>query len=422
VFAKLGISSRRQLRETLPRTGRAEIPAWTVRLLSEDRRVKVSERLLRRHDQGAAEVRPIELFFDLVYVLAITQLTQYLLEHLSLRGAAETLLLLLVVWAAWNYTSWVTNYFDPGTRPVQLMLLAVMLASLIMSASVPQAFGDRGLAFAAALVVIQVGRTTFAVVVLGREHHLFPVFERALVWWSLTGLLWLAGGLLGGDLRLALWAVAVVVEYGAVWRGFPVLGLGHAATTDYTIAGGHMAERCQQFVILALGESIVITGANLGQRPNSAATVGAFVVAFVGSVALWWIYFDRAAEAGRRVIAAATDPGRLGVSAYTYFHIPMVAGIIVAAGADELVIAHRTEEATLASTALILGGPALYLAGSAIFKMALWQEVPWSRPVAILALGALIPLALVSSALVLLAAATLVLVGVALWDIHIEGG
>jgi low temperature requirement protein LtrA len=124
-------------------------------------------------------------------------------------------------------------------------------------------------------------------------------------------------------------------------------------------------------VILALGESILVTGANFGELPSSTQTVAAFIVAFIGSVALWWIYFDRAEEAGRRVISAASDPGRIGVSAYTYFHIPMVAGIIAAAGADELTIAHPTDEATVATTALILGGPALYLVGNAMFKWAL---------------------------------------------------
>ena len=141
---------------------------------------------LREGREGQAEVRPVELFFDLVYVLAVTQLTHHLLDHLSLRGAGETLLLLLAVWGAWISTTWVNNYFDPDTRPVRLMLLGVMLASLVMSASIPEAFGDQGLAFAAALVVINVDRTVFALTTLGRSHHLRALAQRALVWWSAT--------------------------------------------------------------------------------------------------------------------------------------------------------------------------------------------------------------------------------------------
>jgi len=298
------------------------------------------------------------------------------------------------------------------------MLLGVMLASLVMSASIPEAFGDQGLVFAAALVVINVGRTVFALLALDRNRHLRGIFQRVLVWWSATGLLWLAGGLAHEDLRTVIWVVAVAVEYGGVWLGFPTPGLGRSRTTDCTIAGEHMAERCH---MLALGESILVTGTNFGELPRTAQIVAAFLVAFVGSAALWWIYFDRSAEAARRVISAASDPGRIGgFSAYTYFHIPMVAGIIAAAGADELTIAHPGDGAMSATTALILGGPALYLVGNALLKWALWDRLPRSRLVAICALIALVPAAVVSSALVLLVAATLVLVAVALWDARTE--
>jgi low temperature requirement protein LtrA len=291
-----------------------------------------------------------------------------------------------------------------------------MLASLLMSAWLPDAFGDRGLEFAAAYVALNVGRTVFAISALDARHPLSGVFRRPLVWWSLTGLLWLGGGLAHGDARIAIWLAAVIVEYGGVWLGFPVPRLGRSRTTDYTIAGGHMAERCHLFVILALGESILRIGVNFSDLASSPPETAAFVVAFLASVSLWWIYFDRSAEAARHVISAARDPGRLGAVAYTYFHLPMVAGIIASAAADQLTIAHPDIPLTTATAALILGGPALYLAGNALFKHALWGELPRSRMVALGALGAMIALALVSSPLVLLAAATAVLAGVALWD------
>jgi low temperature requirement protein LtrA len=377
---------------------------------------------LRERGEGRTQVRQVELFFDLVYALAVTQLTYHLLDRLSLRGAFETLLLLLAVWTTWVYTGWVTNYFDPDTRPMRLMLLGAAFASLVMSASIPAAFGDRGLLFAASLAAIQVGRTVFVLTAIGRGHHLSGNFQRAMAWWSATGLLWLAGGLMTGDLRTALWMVAVVAQYVGVWIGFPVPGLGRLRTTDYTIVGGHLAERCQLFVLLALGESILVTGADFGGLDLSASTVLAFAVAFAGSVALWWIYFDRGAEAGRRAISAASDPGRLGIYAYNYFHVPMVAGIIVAAAADGMTMAHPTGRTTLATTALILGGFALYLLGNALFEWTLRGRLPRSRLVAVCALAALLPLSVVSSALVLLSAATLVMFAVALRDVHVPDG
>ena len=174
-------------------------------------------------------------------------------------------------------------------------------------------------------------------------------------------------------------------------------------------------------MILALGESILISGATFGELPDAAETIAAFVVAFIGSATLWWLYFDRAEAAGMEVIAAASDPGRLGLSAYTYFHIPMVAGIVVVAAADEVTIAHPADPATGAVAALILGGPLLFLLGNALFKWALWDYVPRSRIVAMGALIALIPFAAVASSLWLSVAATLVLIGLALWDLRVAG-
>jgi low temperature requirement protein LtrA len=372
--------------------------------------------LLRVRGDGDARVSPIELFFDLVYVLAITQLTHQLLTHLTLRGAAETLLLLLAVWTAWMYTAWVTSWFDPSALPVRLMLIGVMLGSLLMSAAIPEAFGDRGLEFAGAFVAIQVGRTVWVLAAIGRDHELTANFQRVSIWLLGTGVVWLAGALAEGDTRMAIWSVAVVLEIAAVWLGFPVPGLGRSQTAQWTIAGEHLAERCLLFVILALGESIIVTGAGFGELPVAPETTAAFVVAFVGSVAFWWIYFDRGAELGMEIIARSDDPGRLGRSAYSYFHIPMIAGIIVAAAADEELIAHPLDPATVETAALLLGGPALYLAGNALFKWSLWGYVPRSRIVAIAALAALVPVATVSSALVLGVCATAVVVALAVRD------
>jgi len=276
------------------------------------------ESALRKRGADRAPVTSTEVFFDLVYALAITQLTEHLLTDLTLAGAGRSLLLLLAVWWAWNYTAWFTNYFDPERLQVRLVLIVLMLASLVMSGALPKAFGEGGLVFAAAYVAIQIIRTAYAVMVLGR-HALGPVFQRALIWWSATTLLWLVGGMAQEQARLVSWAAAVLIDLLGVLSGFPLPLLGRSRTADYTISGEHMAERCGLFVMMALGESIVITGQNFDQILHAPAAIVAFVTAFALSVALWATYFNWDAEVGRAAIAKAADPGRLGVSAFSYF-------------------------------------------------------------------------------------------------------
>src|ERR687890_278621 len=360
--------------------------------------------LLRARDGEEQRATPLELFFDLVYVFAITQLS----------------LLLLAVWWAWIYTTWVANWFDPDRLPVRLMLVAVMLASLVMSVAIPDAFGERGLMFAAAYVTIQVGRTVFVVIslnkALGRSDPLSRNFQRIFFWLLVSGVLWIIGGLQEGEARYVLWALALAVEYAGPVVGFYTPGLSRSTTEEWTVEGGHVAERCQLFVILALGESILVTGTTFGEIETSVATVAAFVVAFLGSAALWWIYFARSAEAAREIISSSEDPGRIARSAYTYFHLPMIAGIIAVAAGDELVVAHPYYLGTPASIALTLGGTALFLAGHAFFKWTVFAELSFSRLVAIAALAVLIPGGFAIPALALAIAAALIVVGVAAWD------
>jgi low temperature requirement protein LtrA len=358
----------------------------------------------------------MELFFDLVYVLAVTQLSHLLVEHLDARGAAQTALLLMAVWIAWVYNAWFTNWFDPDRRPVRLVLLGVMLASLLMSASLPDAFGDRGLLFAGAYAAMQVGRTVFVVAALREEPGLRRNFQRVLSWLLAAAVLWLAGGLAHGTAREALWLAALAVDFIAPMVGFFTPGLGRSRTTDWTIAGGHFGERFPLFLILALGESILVTGSVFGELALSASTVAAFVVAFLGSVALWWVYFDRSAEDASGVIAESADPGRLGRSAYTYCHLPMVAGIIVTAVGDELVIAHPGGRASVATTTTVLLGPALFLAGHALFKRVVFGRLSVPRLLAIVALAGLWPVGPAVSPLLLALVATLVVAAVAVSD------
>jgi low temperature requirement protein LtrA len=343
-------------------------------------------RLLR--DRASAQrVTNIELFFDLVYVFAVTQLSHYLLGHATVPGALQAGLLLAMVWLVWSYTTWVTNWLDPERMAVRLLLVVLMLISLAMSVSLPRAFEDLGLWVGGGYAIQQIGRTVFMVVAL-RGHPLQVNFERILAWCVVSGALALAGGLVHGPARYVLWLLAVGVDVTGAAVGFYTPRLGRSSTSDWTIEGGHFAERCQAFILIALGESIVIIGATLTEKSVNAANVTAFVVAFAGSVAMWWLYFDQSAAAAAEKIARSDDPGRLGRSAYTWIHPVMVAGIIVSAAADQKVLSGPAVIASTASAWMILGGPALFLAGHAAFKLVVWRYLSWPRVagVAVLAL------------------------------------
>jgi low temperature requirement protein LtrA len=347
----------------------------------------------RSQDQ---RVTNAELFFDLVYVFAVTQLSHRLVGHLSTEVALQSALLLAMVWQAWVYTTWVTNWLDPARISVRLLLLAASLASLVMSSALPHAFGSRGWVVAGAYVALQVGRSLFVVVELRCEgpgaSNLRLNFQRILCWSAASGILVLWGAAVSGHARELLWVVAVIADLVAAQLGFYTPGLGRSSTQEWTIEGGHFAERCQAFILIALGESVVVIGATFSDIDHvTPAVVVAFAAAFLGAMAFWWIYFDRSADAAADVIAGSDDPGALGRSAYHLVHPVMVAGIIVAAAADELVLTDPGRHPPLEAVWLILGGTALFLAGHALFTWVVWRTGPWSRIVAVVVLIALVP-------------------------------
>ena len=373
---------------------------------------------LLRERTRAARVTNVELTFDLVYVFAVTQLSHHLLHRPTLAGALQTAVLLGMVWLAWAYTAWVTNWLDPERIPVRLLLFALAAVSLMMSAALPTAFGRWGLIVGGAYAVMQIGRSIFMVIVL-RGQPLQANFQRILAWCVVSGALAVAGGIVTGPARGWLWLAAVCVDLLGGVAGFYAPGLGRSATTEWTIEGGHLAERCQAFILIALGESVVIIGATLSGLLATTVTwaeIGAFGTAVIGSMGLWWLYFDRSAGEAAAVIAASPDPGRMGRTAYHLIHPIMVAGIIVVGAGDQVVLS-RPGATGVASTAwLVLGGTALFIAGHAAFKMAVWRVISWPRLGAIAVLGLLGLAAPDLPALALGGCATIVVVGVAVVD------
>lgn len=367
---------------------------------------------------GNGRVTQIELFFDLVYVFAVTQLAHLLVSHPTVDGAVRTAVLLAMVWQVWVYTTWMTNYLDPDTQPVRLGLIALMLASLVLAAAIPDAFESRGWLIAVVYVAMQVGRSL--IVALGlRGHRLEFVFWRAGAWTVLGAVPVLIGAAVHGHAREALWALGVAIELGGAAFGFPTPGIGRSATQEWTIDGRHFAERCQAFVLIALGESIVVSGGRLSQLLREhveTSRLAAFGAAFLAAVALWWVYFDRSAADSARAIARSDDPGRLGRNAFHWVHPIIVAGIIVSAAADEVVLAHPTARGVMSTAWLVVGGVALFLAGHAVFKAVVWRVVSWPRVIAVVVLAALLVLAPHVTAIVLGLATLTVVIAVAVAD------
>src|SRR6185369_10253126 len=197
----------------------------------------------------------------------------------------------------------VTNWLDPDQTPVRILLFLLMLGGLVLSMTIPKAFDDRGLWFAGAYAAMQVGRTAFWLLVtpghrtLDRDNAI-----RILAWLSVSAVFWILGGLAEGEMRLYLWIVALGIEYVAPAVRFWTPGLHLSSVEAWQVEGGHMAERCAGFIIIALGEAIVVNGATFAELTWTHENVAAFLSALIGSIAMWWIYFHKGAEAGAEMI------------------------------------------------------------------------------------------------------------------------
>jgi low temperature requirement protein LtrA len=360
-------------------------------------------------------VTPLELFFDLVYVFAIGQLSHHLLEHVDLRTGAETAIMTLAVAYAWYMTAWGANWLEPDRLPVSLLLVGLMFASLLMSVAIGDAFDGRAWLFVTGYLLLQLGRSGFLIIALrGRpqgEH-----FVNDLIWELFAGVLWVAGAIADSDARLVLWGIAVIVTYVGVSTLHWLPGRGRRIDLGHTeIAGGHLIERFRLFFIIALGETVLTTGNAFAGQPFELERLVALAIGFTGTVALWWCYFARAEGIGVEVAETADDAGAVGLWGTWTLTLIVLALIGIAVG-DELAIAHPADDATLGFTILTFGGPALFLLAQVLFLGEALGHVPRSRP---LGLAALAILALATAPLTMIAgiaAASAVLVAVASAD------
>jgi len=375
----------------------------------------VAPRHLRPRGDGARQrTTEVELFFDLVFVFAITRLSQLVLDDLTIRGLARAAVLLVVLWWAWIYTTWLANWLNPESKEVRVLLMGGAMCSLLAAAAIPGAFESHGLLFALAYVGFQVGRNAAATILPPAGHHLRLTFARVLFWSVLTGVVWIAGAIAEPHERLIIWGAALAMELVAPALGYPTPLLGRSRTEDYDIEGRHFAERCEGFVIIALGESIAVAGATAASAGLATTTVFALILAFLGTAALWWLYFDIAGDRSRQVIVDSEQAGRLARDGYTYIHVLIVAGIIAVAIGDNLLLAQPTHHLGGVGAATVLGGPALFLLGETLFRLRMTSTISPRRLACVLAFALLAPISTSVSAVALVGIVTAILILLAL--------
>lgn len=383
-----------------------------------DERFARSACLRARGTVKEGKVAFAELFFDLVFVLTIIQLSHSLAVQYSPLGLLEAAMLILAIWWVWIDTTWVTNWLDPDKAPVRLLLFVLMFLGLMLSIAIPTAFEAGGLLFALTFVAIQVGRSAYTAYVMRRD---WPEnsrnFTRITVWSLFSAVFWLAGGFAEHEARLLLWLVALAIDYISPAVGFAVPGLGRSTVSDWQVSGEHMAERCALFVIICLGETILVTGRTVaGMELLDGFTIILLAVAFLSTATMWWIYFRFGHGEAAHLIEHSATPGRIARMAFTYAHIPIVAGIVLSAVAEEFALAHPHGPVDFKTASAIIGGPVVFLAGNIWFKAAIRGRSPLSHIVGIAVLLCLSIIVPVVEPYQLFMAAAAVLFGVAAWE------
>ena len=354
------------------------------------------DEVLRGPGRGPQRATFLELFLDLAFVFALSRLSQRLVEDLAaqrrilLPEVGQTALLLLALWLVWSLAAWVTSRYNPQRTAIQLTIVGIMLGSMAIAVAVPNAFEGAAPIFVGAYVAVQLGRPLALLLLLrGHEHRRIAV--RIVCWHTVSAVLWIVGAVPPiGSADAALWMLALAIEYAGFVLGWPTPGLGRSRISQWVIAIEHLAERYQQFVLIALGESILRTGTTFSGGGHEAGRTAAFVVAFTTIALLWRIYFGRSGEALAPRVVGHPRQSRI-VEFGIYTHLVIVAGILATAVGYELVIEHPSGHLDPAWLAVILGGPALFLAGRAAAEYAVVRRVPPSRLVGLLALAALVP-------------------------------
>jgi low temperature requirement protein LtrA len=348
--------------------------------------------------EGTAEheVTPLELFFDLVFVFALTQVTVLLADEPTWGGVLRGMLVLAALWWAWSTYAWLTSAMDVDEGGVRLVTLAAMAAMFGVALAVPGAFGDDAMLFGVAYLLVRLLHLVLSAIVTRDD----PDRRGALLRFAPTGILGpsllVVAAFLDEDARVAVWMVALAIDY----LGPVVVGVGRG----WRVAPEHFAERHGLIVLIALGESLIAIGAGAGFDLD-AGVIAAAALGIVVVAALWWLYFDVAAIIARNRLMQATglDLHWLALHSYSYLHLPLVAGIVLFALGLKTTLGDVGETLATVPAVALCGGAALYLLGHIAFLFRATGYLFRRRTIGALALLALTPVALVVPALAALA-------------------
>ncbi|MGC4880565.1 low temperature requirement protein A [Micromonospora sp. DT43] len=363
----------------------------------------------------------LELFLDLVFVFALTRISARVIADFTdgqrgvLAGLGQALLLFLALWAVWSLTVWSTSWLDPEAPIVQTVIVLTMIGAMTMAVAVPDAFGARAALFAITYVSLQIGRVVyFHVAGHGRPDPRQTL--RVLLWFGVNAPLWIIGGLVDdGTVRGPLWTVAVLVDYTGLYLGWPTPRIGAQRIGGRMIAAEHLAERYQQFLLIAIGEAIFVLGLAFSGSGFHADQTGGYVLALTTTVLLWRIYFHVAGRVQDTAVSHSHNAPRLATE-MAFAHLVMIAGIVLTGVGFELFITEPRGHLPAAWLIAILGGPVLFLAGRSALEYQVFARVSRSRLAGLLALGLLVPVTIHLEPLTAGAAAAVVLAAVAVGD------
>jgi low temperature requirement protein LtrA len=343
---------------------------------------------LLREPQEPRPIAYIELFFDLAFIFALTELTRSLVQDITMGGVLRSLVLLAAIWWVWSVTAWSTDWFDPNQPFVRALLTWVMLGGLLLAAAVPKAFDQYAMAFAGTYLAIHLGRGAMLRYAL-RGHPAARRSQRVAVWFAISGVAWVTGALVPAA-QLPLWAVAVVVDATIPLAGYPVPRLGRSTRQDLQVSGAHLTERFAQLVIVAVGELILVSGLSLRDTGFHPASTVAFILAFVTALLFTQIYYLPVGRGHTATKQPSSIPGDRALL-FAYLHFVLLAAILTAAAGHELMIAHSGGAGRERDRVVLVAGVALFLAWRTALLAVKCRRTFWWLPVGLVVAVAALP-------------------------------